>query len=163
MRKLIQGMTVLAVAFLIALPVSAAKQDKKKKGAENSPVLNVLKLPAEVTLTAEQQPKFDAVKTEFEGKLKELAEKQDGILTADQKQARQAAQKAAKAAGKKGKEAKADVDAAVKLTDDQKKQQEEVGKEIKDVQGKVREKLNSFLTEDQQSKLKAPGKKKKAA
>lgn len=163
MRQIVQRITVLAVAVLFALPVSAAKEDKaekKKKGLENSPAMSVFNLPKTITLTAEQQPKFDAIKTEFEGKLKELAEKHNNVLTAEQKKAKQEAQKAAKAAGKKGKEAKADVDAAVKLTDEQKKQEEEISKEIKEIHGKVREKLNTVLTAEQQSQLK-PGKKKK--
>jgi hypothetical protein len=164
MRQIVQKMTVLAVAMLIALPLSAKedKAEKKQKKLENHQVLSVLKLPKEITLTAEQQPKFDAVKAEFEGKLKELAAKQDEILTPEQKKTRQATQKSAKAAGKKGKELKAEVDAALNLTDDQKKKQKEVGAEVKEVQGKVREKLDGFLTEEQKSHLKTPGKSKKA-
>jgi len=167
MRQIVQRMTVLALALLIALPLCAedAKEGKKKKKEQDfskSPVLNVLNLPKAITLTADQQAKFDAVKTEFTGKLKELAKKQNEILTPEQKKARQEAQKAAKAAGKKGKEAKADVDAAVNLTDDQKKATEAVNAEIKEVQGKVREKLNEFLTDEQKAQIKGPGKKKKA-
>lgn len=145
-----------------AKPEAKEAKKKKKANAVKSPVLNVLTLPKEITLTAEQQTKLDAVKTEFEGKLKELAKKQGEILTAEQKQARQAAMKSAKEAGKKGKEAKAEVDAAVKMTEEQKKQQEVVGAEIKEVQGKVREAINAFLTEEQKTHIKVPGKKKKA-
>jgi flagellar basal body-associated protein FliL len=123
MRQIVQKMTVLAVAMLIALPLSAKedKAEKKQKKLENHQVLSVLKLPKEITLTAEQQPKFDAVKAEFEGKLKELAAKQDEIL-----------------------------------------KQKQDGAEVKEVQGKVREKLDGFLTEEQKSHLKTPGKSKKA-
>jgi len=161
MRKLVLKFAVLALAVLIASPVWAAKEDKKKDKA-NKAVAKVFELPTIITLSAEQMTKLAEVKKEYEPKLVELNKKQASILTDEQKKARQEAMKATKAAGKKGKEAKADVDAAVKLTDDQKKQQEEVAKESKELTGKIRDSIASFLTEEQKTHLK-PMKKKKAA
>lgn len=161
MRKLVLKFAVLALAVLIASPVWAAK-DEKKKDKANKAVAKVFELPTIITLSAEQMTKLAEVKKEYEPKLEELHKKQTSILTDEQKKARQEAMKAAKAAGKKGKEAKADVDAAVKLTDDQKKQQEEVAKETKELTGKIHDSIASFLTEEQKTHLK-PMKKKKAA
>ena len=161
MRKLVLKFAVLALAVLIASPVWAAKEDKKKDKA-NKAVAKVFELPTIITLSAEQMTKLAEVMKEYEPKLEELHKKQANILTDEQKKARQEAMKAAKAAGKKGKEAKADVDAAVKLTDDQKKQQEEVAKETKELNGKIHDSIASFLTEEQKTHLK-PMKKKKAA
>lgn len=162
MRKLVLKFAVLALAVLIASPVWAAKEEKKGEKKTNKAVAKAFELPTIITLSAEQMTKLAEVKKEYEPKLEELHKKQAGILTAEQKKAAQEASKAAKAAGKKGKEAKADVDAAVKLTDDQKKQQEEVSKELKELNGKIRDSIASFLTEEQKTHLK-PMKKKKNA
>ena len=161
MRKMILKFAVLALAVLIAAPVWAAKDEKKKeKGARATSRAFVL--PTTITLSAEQMTKLAEVKKEFEPKLEELAKKQGGILTAEQKKARQEASKAAKAAGKKGKEAQADIAAAMKLTDDQKKQQEEVDKEMKELNGKIRDQISSFLTAEQKANLTTKKKKKDA-
>jgi hypothetical protein len=161
MRKFVVKFAVLALAVLIASPVWAAKEEKKNKGAAKA-VAKAFELPTEITLTAEQQTKLADVKKEFEPKLQEVVKKQNEILTPEQKKARQEAMKTAKAAGKKGKELQADVAAAVKLTDEQKKKQEEVGKELKDLNGKVREQISGFLTAEQKVHLKTKKKNKNA-
>ncbi len=161
MRKIVLKFAVLALAVLIAAPVWAAKEEKKKeKGARAAS--RAFELPTTITLSAEQMTKLAEVKKEFEPKLEVLATKQRGILTAEQKKARQEASKAAKAAGKKGKEAQADIAAAMKLTDDQKKQQEEVDKEMKELNGKIRDQISSFLTAEQKANLTTKKKKKDA-
>ncbi len=159
MYQVWKPVAVLALALLMASPVCAA-QDGKKKDKDNKAVAKAFELPTEITLNDEQKTKLEEVKKEFEPKLKEVAKKQADILTADQKKKRAEAAKAAKAAGKTGKDAKAEVDAAVSLTDEQKKKQEEVGKEMKNLTGQVREKISSFLTAEQKVHLKT--KKKKA-
>ncbi len=161
MRQVLQQVSVLALAVLVASPVWAAQADgKKKKDNDAKAVARSFELPSEITLTDEQKTKLEEVKKEFEPKVKEVVKKQSDILTADQKKARAEAAKAAKAAGKKGKDAQADITAALKLTDEQKKKQEEVGKELKDLNGQIREKISGFLTADQKVLLNS--KKKKA-
>ncbi|MDB5334662.1 MAG: hypothetical protein JWN70_281 [Planctomycetaceae bacterium] len=161
MRKFVLKFAVLALAVLIASPVWAAKEDKKKEKGGKA-VAKAFELPSIIVLSAEQMTKLAEVKKEFEPKLEELNKKQAGILTDAQKTARKDAAKAAKAAGKTGKEAQAEVAAAIKLTDDQKKQQEEVGKELKELNGKIRNQISSFLTEEQKTHLVAKKKKKDA-
>ena len=80
-----------------------------------------------VTLTDDQKSKLEDLKKEYEPKLKEAYAKED-VLTPEQKKAGEEAKKAAKAAGKKGKEVKDAVAAAVKETDDQKKQEKDARK-----------------------------------
>ena len=162
MRKFVLKFAVLALAVLIASPVWAAKEDKKKEKSGGKAVAKAFELPSIITLSGEQMTKLAEVKKEFEPKLEAAFKKQNDILSAEQKKARQEASKAAKAAGKKGKEAQADIAAATKLTDDQKKQQDEVSKELKELNGKIREQISSFLTEEQKTHL-TPMKKKKAA
>lgn len=161
MRQIWKQLSVLAVAAVMASSVSAAEDAAKgKKDKDNKAVAKSFELPAAITLTDEQKTKLEEVKKEFEPKVKEVVKKQSEILTADQKKARAAATKSAKAAGKKGKELQADVAAAVNLTDEQKKKQEEVGKELKDLNASIREKISTFLTDTQKADLKT--KKKKA-
>lgn len=161
MRKFVLKFAVLALAVLIASPVWAAKEEKKAKGASKA-VAKAFELPTIITLSAEQMTKLAEVKKEYEPKLEAAMKKQNEILTAEQKKARQEASKAAKAAGKKGKEAQADIAAAVKLTDDQKKQQEEVAKELKELNGKIKDQIASFLTAEQKAHLTTKKKKKDA-
>ena len=162
MRSLVKSLAVFALAFLVAAPLTAADAAKKKKDKGSRSVARAFELPATVTLTDDQKTKLDEVKKEYESKLTEVVKKQHDILTAEQQTARAAAAKTAKAAGKKGKDAKADVDAAVKLTDEQKKKHEEVGKELKELTGKIKESIGGFLTADQKALLKDRKKKKDA-
>jgi hypothetical protein len=76
MRKFVIKFAVLALAVLVASPAFAAKGDGKKKGGESAKVVaKAFELPAAITLTAEQQTKLDAVKTEYEPKVKEVVKK----------------------------------------------------------------------------------------
>jgi hypothetical protein len=98
--------------------------------------------------------KLKAIKTEYAPKFQELATARDGILTDDQKKARAEAMKEAKAAGKKGRELFEAVQAAVKLTDEQKTKMKEVGKEAAALGKEVLGKAKEVLTADQQDILK---------
>ncbi len=167
MQKILVKLTVLAMAVFMAAPVWAAKDDdnkdgKKKLGESAMVIEKSFELPATITLTDEQKTKLAAVRTEFEPKVKEVVKKMGEVLNAEQKQARQDALKAGKAAGKKGKELQADVAAAVKMTPEQQKTHDELTKELKDVNGKIREQISGFLTEEQKTLLTAKKKKKDA-
>ncbi len=162
MRHFLKQIAVLALSVLVVSPLWAAEEGGKKKKDKqlDNAVARSFELPSEITLTAEQKTKLEEVKKEFEAKVKEVVKKQNDILTPEQKKARGEATKTAKAAGKKGKDLQADVTAALNLTDEQKKKQEEVGKELKELNGQIREKISGFLTADQKAHLKT--KKKKA-
>lgn len=160
MSQIWKQMSVLALAVLVASPLWAADEaGKKKKERDNKAVAKAFELPTEITLTDEQKTKLAEVKKEFEPKLKEVAKKQADILTAEQKQKRIDVTKSAKAAGKTGKDLQAEVNAALSLTEEQKKKQAEVGKEMRDLTAQVREKISSFLTADQKVHLKTKKKK----
>lgn len=162
MRNVLKSLTVFALAALLASPVWAADEAKKKDKGIDGAVARVFKLPETITLTAEQQTKLGEVKKEFESKVKEVITKQHDILTPEQRKAKAEATKAAKEAGKKGKDAQADIDAAVKLNDEQKKKTEEVGKELKELNHQIREKISTFLTTEQKAQLKTRKKDKTA-
>ena len=95
-------------------------------------------------------------------KLVELNKKAGTIITPEQRKARSAASKKAKADGKKGKAARAAVNAAVKLSAEQKKALAEVNKARQVVIRAARAKFVEILTDEQKAKLpKKKGKKKK--
>lgn len=160
MRQIFNQICLFALCALLAAPLSAAEENKKSD-PQSKAVAKSFELPAQITLTDEQKTKLKEVRDEFEPKVKEVVQKQSEILTAEQKQTRREVIKSAKAAGKKGKDLQAEITAALKLTDEQKKKQEEVGKELKDLNAQIREKVSTFLTEEQKVHLKT--KKKKTA
>jgi hypothetical protein len=139
---------------------AAAQKEKGKKKAGMAAGQQIFTLPKEITLTDEQKTKLEEIKKEHGPKLAELTKKIDDTLTDDQKKARKEAGDKARADGKKGKDLQAAVDAAVALTDDQKKSQETVKPELTKLQGAIREKIHGLLTTDQQTHYKLPGKKK---
>jgi Spy/CpxP family protein refolding chaperone len=142
---------------LVAATVSAQDSEGHKghRGGmrSDSPIDRILAL-ADLKLTDDQVTKLKAIKTEYAPKFQELATARDGILTDDQKKARAEAMKEAKAAGKKGRELFEAVQAAVKLTDEQKTKMKEVGKEAAALGKEVLGKAKEVLTADQQDILK---------
>lgn len=165
MRRVSYAALSFALTVLIGLSLSAQdKQDKKKqekKGGENPAVAKAFELPPEITLSTEQKDKLAAIKKELGPKLDEALKKQDDILTDEQKAARKAANKAAKDAGKKGKEAKAEVDAAMKLTEEQKTKMAAAQQDVQAVQRQIRDAISGILTDEQKAKLPQPKTKKK--
>lgn len=161
MSKLLSGVVAFGLVCALAVPgLAQEEKGKKKKGELQGPAAAAFQLPKEIELTAEQQEKVAALKKELGLGLQALIKKQSDILTAEQKTARKEAGAKNKADGVKGKEAKAAVDAAMKLTEAQQKEWDAVQKEVAAYQGKIKEKLHSFLTDDQKAKLK-PAKVKK--
>ena len=139
---------------------AAAQKEKGKKKAGMAAGQQIFTLPKEITLTDDQKTKLEEIKKEHGPKLAELTKKMDDTLTADQKKTRKEAVDKARADGKKGKDLQSAVDAAVALTDDQKKAQDEVKPDLTKLQGSIREKLHGLLTTDQQEHYKLPKAKK---
>jgi Spy/CpxP family protein refolding chaperone len=106
-----------------------------------------------LNLTDDQKAKLDALKKEYGPKLKEAQAKTDGILTADQKKARDEAIKEAQTSGKRGREVWEGVQAAMKLTDEQKTKMAEARREMGPLGRQVREKIMAILTPEQKEIL----------
>ena len=161
MRKLVQILLSTGLMVAVALsagPVDAAKPGKGKKqdGASNP----VFAIPKEITLTADQQTKLDEIKKEQGPKIADLTAKLDSPLTTEQKTARREAIAKNKADGKKGKEAKAAVDEALKLSDEQKKLRSELQPEMARLQLSIKEQIHGLLTDEQKANYKLPKAKK---
>ncbi len=154
--------TLLMFALVAVLSVGTAlgaDDAKPKKKQAKGPQRGVFAQVMKLDLTAEQKEKVAAIQKEFGPKLAELT-KAVG-LTKEDRQARMAAMKEAKEKGLKGKELQEYVSTKAPLTDEQKEAQ----KEVAALNGKIREKLASVLTDEQKEKLglnkKKPGANKK--
>jgi len=162
MRSLMRVMFVWGL-MLSVVAMAGAAEEVKAKGKKKEAALGgqqVFQLPTEITLTEEQQAKLEALKKEHSPKLAELAKKLDEGITDDQKKARREAVAKTKADGKKGKEAQAEVEAALSLTDEQKKKRAEIQPEMAKLQQSIKEQIHAMLTDDQRTHYKLPKAKK---
>ena len=156
MKCTVRMLSTLSLVVLLASPLVAAdKQRKGKRGQRNRKPSVARFLPKEIqsTLSDEQKKKIAALDEEFGPKLAELAKKRGSILTPEQKKAEAEARKVARDAGKKRKELQEAVDAALKLTDEQKRQLAELKKESGPLNKTIRDKVLGLLTDDQKAKL----------
>jgi hypothetical protein len=154
----VRGLFVFAVAALFATSVLAEdkKTDTKPKPDRNANVFNYLK---KIKLDDKQQEKLTAIKKECAPKLDALHARFDKVMTPERRKVAQEARKAAAADGKKGKELQAAVDAALKLSDDEKKELKEINQERSKLVKEIREKVSTILTDEQKEALKAKPKK----
>jgi hypothetical protein len=109
--------------------------------------------PAEIKLSDEQQAKLKAIIDELGPKIRELVTKEQAVITDEQRAARDAAFKAAREANKDRAETFAAVQAAMKLTDDQRKQMETVGQELRELRQQINERRLALLTDEQKKQL----------
>jgi hypothetical protein len=160
MKRTLQGLLVLTLAVVLAMPAMAAdeKKKKKKKGRKAPAAVRV---PKGIVLTAAQKTQVAAINKEFAPQLIEIGKKARGIVTDEQRKARTAAAKKAKADGKKGKEARDAVNAAAEITAEQKKALGEVNKARQAITKAARAKFAAILTAEQKAKLPKPKAKKK--
>jgi hypothetical protein len=150
----------MVLVMLISGPAMAGSKGKvtRDKGTR-SQVERTLGFLKGIDLTSEQKTKVEGLKSEYGLKMTEAKGKIDSILTAEQKQARRDAQRAAKAAGKTGKAAKAEIEAAVKFTDDQKTKWSAANQQMKSLKQDLRSKAEDLLTADQKTQITKPYKK----
>lgn len=140
-------------------------QEKQKgKGGRKTPSATQ-RFVEKIELTDEQKSKVAEIDKQFAEKLKDVAKARTEILTPEQIKAEAAAKKEAKAAGKSGADAKAAVDAALALTDEQKARLKVWMKTQNELNAAVIAELRKVLTPEQQESLpkqRAKGKKKDA-
>jgi methionine synthase I (cobalamin-dependent) len=147
--KAIARFLALLAALLIVAPLSAAGEKKAPKKF----VPSALRVPAEITLSAEQQKKYDDLLAEYGPKAQALQKQSSEILTPEQRKAGEQARKAATAAGKKGKELQSAVDEAQKLTAEQRDKTASVRKETQALDKEMRAKLAEILTDAQKKQI----------
>ena len=152
--RVVRTVLALTVVCLIAAPLFSAENCKPAKKGPACPAAQFVDgMTKGLTLTDDQKAKIADIEKEFGPKLV-AAQKAGEVLTPEQKKAAGEAAKAAKAAGKSGKEAHQAVDAAVKLTDDQKAKQADAKKQVGGLQKELREKVMGVLTQEQKDQIK---------
>jgi len=167
--RMARNVLVLALVLAMAAPLMAQREGRRKEGKRRRPAKvkqeplqfmlgNLLK---EIELTAEQKAKLEQLKKEMGPKVMEARKKVDSIFTEEQRKARAEAQKAARAAGKTGKEARNAVEAAVKLTEEQKVKFAAARKAAGELQRQVRDKIMVLLTPEQKEVIKERMKKQR--
>ena len=150
MFKKLCCMSLIAVLATTAVADEKKGKGKKKGGQKPTPTQQFLN---KIELAADQKDKVAEIDKQFAERFQTINKAMADILTDEQKAAQKTAQKAAKDAGKKGAEAKKDVDAALKLTDDQKTKMAEQKKLQTALNKEILASLKSVLTEEQQAQL----------
>lgn len=159
MKRLVRCLSALGLALLFAGVVLA--EDKKpavkkedKKPAPLSAVDQAFAFPKQIKLTDDQQKKLDELKKEYASKIEDVQKKLAAIMTPERVKAREEAEKQAKADGKKGKELQAAVQAALKLTDEEKTQMKEIQTARAALAKEIGPKKLAVLTDEQREQLK---------
>jgi len=146
MKHITWTLLPLALAFVVAAPLSAA-DSKKKTSYANRLVAAQLKKLEKADLTAEQVAKVKELVAKFAEKAAPLYEK--SAYTPEQKKAYSEAIKKAKAEGKTGKELSAALKNSVKLTS----QQAAARKQVQQAYSAMMKEIIGMLTEEQKAKL----------
>jgi hypothetical protein len=154
--KAIKGLLCVALALVLSSGALAADEARKEKGGKAAarkapaPTAQLLK---DIELTDAQKEQVAAINKEFAGKQAEIQKKQASILSADQIKAQREVMANAKKAGTKPADVRKEVDAALKLTDEQKTQMAEVRKAQGELRGQMIAALKKVLTEEQAARL----------
>ncbi len=153
------------LAGLIAIPGASqsAQPEQQKKGpavkisSAAQAMLRLKKLHEVVEkldLTAEQQEALKKLREDTGPNMKDAFEKLKAVFSDEQQAAGDAAMKEAKEAGKQDRQVMAAVEAAVKMTEEQKKKLDEIGKEMSSLQKDIMKKTLAILSPEQQEKVK---------
>jgi len=150
------SLLVLGLVLLFCCSLIAEEKAEKKaaKGKAAGPVAAIEKQIASLELGPDQKEKVDKILGDYKAK---FAQNKSAALTAEQKKAQKDAQEKAKADGKKGKEARAEVETALKLTDEQKKARAA----NQELQASLKKELSAVLNAEQLEKAGLQARKKK--
>jgi hypothetical protein len=150
--------TVVALSLVVLLAAFARAEDKKagKKKPKKEPA-PAISFPKKIKLDEKQQAALTALNAEYGPQLKALNMRENKILTPERRKAGNQAAKAAKAEGKKVGPA---VEAAWKLSAEEKTQLKEIRTERGKLNKEINKKKMALLTAEQKEQLKAKQKKK---
>ena len=109
--------------------------------------------PADIELSSDQQQQVEKIRSEFNSKFAQLRQSRFGVFTEQQNQARREALAKARAENKDRSEAQQLVDAAIKLTDDQRKDLAELQEKMSQTQREMQRSLLGVLTEKQRQQI----------
>ncbi len=144
-----QSASTIVALFIVVVSPAFAQQERP------DPFERLFALPG-IEFSKEQQAQVKEIRTGFEAKLAENQKKWNSVITVEQVQARREAFQMARDAGKEGRELRDAVDAAIKLTDEQRKQQAAIQQERNELLGQIRTKLIGLLTDEQRRSNRQP-------
>lgn len=153
MRRVISFSVVLT---LIITSTVSAQERRRPQQPQQSPFQQVFRLRG-VEFTEDQQAQVEEIRKKYTPQLAEIVRKHDSILSEEQRRAHQEAFRAARTAGKRAGELKEAVDAAVKLTDEQKERLAKLQKERSDLFAEIQKELRALLTREQRKQLRRQG------
>lgn len=154
---------LISAALVVALAISPSLAAGKKNNDKHDATAAIKKKLAAADLPADVREKANKVVADDAPKLNSAQAKVDAILTTEQKEARKTALKEAKANGTKRRQAQAAIDAAVKLTSEQKSKLASAESELKSAQAALQKDLRAVLTTEQAEKVGLKAKKKNKA
>jgi len=148
MKRVAANLLSLTLALVVAVPLFAADQERKKKPRKKpNPAAGWLKRLEKAELTDEQVAKVKELAAKVAKETAELRKK--AALTPDQQKVRKEAMEKAKTEGKEGRELFAAVKEAVKLTPEQ----EAAMKEMRKAQDAMMKEIMGMLKDEQKEKL----------
>ena len=153
---------VLSMTLTLSITSPLLSQERQRGGArrdrqrQQAPFQQFFTLRG-VVFSEDQQTKVEELRNKYLPKLLETQTKQMGAFTDEQVQARREAFRAARKAGKPPRELKKAVDAAVKMTNEQKETLAEVQKEQAELVAKIQKELRALLTGEQRRQLRLRG------
>ncbi len=158
--KTVRGVLAFAVCVAVVGVLSAAEgQGPGRRGQGGpgrgfgDPTARIDFMVRGLDLTDAQKAKIEDIKKEFGPKFKAAQEKQDSILTDEQKKARTEARQKARESRESFQNMRETIEKAMKLTDEQKKKLDEARKATEELNTALREKVTSILTDEQKKKL----------
>ena len=157
MRQTIAASIVL-ILFLSSSVISQERRPDTRRIQQRRqvPFQQVFQLPG-VEFSEDQRAKADDIREKYMPRLMEIQREHDGILTEDQRRQLRRALQDARDSGKRGKDFRDAVDAALKLTDEQKEKMAANQKARFELTGQIQEELRKLLTEEQRRRLRGPG------
>ena len=152
----------LSVTLTLTIASTVLSQEPRKQDAERAQQRQQAAFEQVFTLrgiefSQSQQAQVEELRKKYTPQLIEIQQKYGSILTDEQRQAQREAFRAAREAGKQDAELRKAVEAAVKLTDEQKDQQAKIQQERGTLFAKIQEELRALLTDEQRKQLRPQG------
>lgn len=150
--------TAITIAWSVIIGSSTLAQNNERQNERRqrpAPFQQFFTLPG-IEFSTEQLEKIKELRKEFVPKLSENQDQWNGIITDEQQQARREAFRKARETGKKGRELREAVDAAIKFTDEQKKQRAAIQDERNELVSEIRTQLTALLTDEQRARVRQP-------
>jgi len=149
---------VLSVTLTLTIASTVLSQEPKQQGSERAPQRQQAAFDQVFTLrgiefSPSQQAQVAELRKKYTPQLIEIQKNYGGILTDEQRQAQREAFRAARETGKQDAEVRKAVEAAIKLTDEQKEKQAQIQKERAELFAKIQEELRAVLTDEQRKQL----------